>query len=504
MSIRFRLILGFNLFLIALALVGFLTLREISRSHDISSQIDSVFMARMEQASHIEEELSRLRSLELEYVATAEPTQRAQVRSQLAATLLSLLQGTTAYQQSLRDGQVPEDFRLFSQGYAEYLATHQQLLALADDGRRDAAFTLYADSAAQFRATEDNAHSLRHEEYAAAREATREGNAISDRARNILIAGLAALAVLILVVGHPSVTYIHRRLRALIEGAQGVARGDLDQRVAIGGRDEFGAVASAFNSMVESLGAARQEVAQLHAQALQMREERIALLQEGLTRVVKAQENERSRVARELHDQAGQGLTSLQLGLSRIEKAAPSPAIEEAAAALRALTVETMNVIRDLALDLRPSALDDLGLVPALRDFTKTFSSRLDIPIDFQAAPLDEELPEETKVTLFRIVQEGLTNIAKHAGASRALVSLEAQDSSLRLVIEDDGVGFNVERALGQEGHKSLGLFGMQERCHLLGGDLRITSQSGKGTKLVVTVPLAPAQDRPSTGLRAA
>lgn len=310
-----------------------------------------------------------------------------------------------------------------------------------------------------------------------------------DRARVLLVGGLAAVALLIFAVGHPLVTYIHRRLRALTDGTERVARGDLSHRIAIGGRDEFWALAKAFNTMVDSLEAARDEVARLHTQALQMREERIALLREGLTRVVHAQEGERQRVARELHDQAGQGLAALQVGLSSIEKAASSGQVAQEAASLRSLAIETMNIIRNLAFDLRPSALDELGLVPALRDYIRTFSSRVDIPIDFEASALDDTLSEETKVTLFRIVQEALANIAKHARATRAGVSLVSEDHILRLVIEDDGVGFDVRRALAQQGEASLGLFGMQERCHLVAGALQIFSEPGEGTKLTITVP---------------
>jgi signal transduction histidine kinase len=313
----------------------------------------------------------------------------------------------------------------------------------------------------------------------------------SDRVRVLLIGGLAAVALLIFVVGHPLVTYIDRRLRALAEATERITRGDLSQRIAIGGRDEFGALARAFNAMVDSLEVARDEVVRLHDQALQMREERIALLREGLTRVVQAQEGERKRVARELHDQAGQGLAALQVGLSGMEKAAPSDEVAQAAASLRSLAIETMHIIRNLGFDLRPSALDELGLVPALRDYIRIFSSRVDIPIhfEFEAFQFDEALSEEAKVTLFRIVQEGLANIAKHARATHAGVSLCSEDHIIRLVIEDDGVGFDVQRALGQQGKASLGLFGMQERCNLLAGDLQIFSEPTKGTKLTITVP---------------
>ncbi len=229
-----------------------------------------------------------------------------------------------------------------------------------------------------------------------------------------------------------------------------------------------------------------------------MHEERISLLQDRMAQVVKAQEGERQRVARELHDQAGQTLTALQLGLSQMEGSGPTPDVQEEAAALRRLALEAMRIIRNLTLDLRPSALDELGLPLALRDYTETYTDRTGIPVDLTVTGAPQRLPAETEVTLFRIVQEALTNVAKHAQASQARVTLALENPVVTLTIEDDGVGFDVARALGAEQRRSLGLIGMQERCRLIGGELQIWTSPGEGTRLVITVPPAAAAAAPA------
>lgn len=238
------------------------------------------------------------------------------------------------------------------------------------------------------------------------------------------------------------------------------------------------------------LPAPRKENARPHQEALKMREDRILLLQEHLSRVVKAQEDERKRVARELHDQAGQALMAIQLGLGRIEKYAGDPRVRKELDGLRSLTAATMEEIRNLALDLRPSMLDELGLVPAVRQYTKDFTRRTGIQVELGLSPFGGRLPGELETTLFRVVQEGLTNIAKHSLASCARVTLEVIGQAVIIQISDNGRGFDVTAALRNESKRSLGLLGMEERIALLGGRLSIRSAPGEGTTLSMEVPL--------------
>ena len=488
MSIRVRLILGFNLFLAALALLGFFSLRDAFRAHDLSEHVDSASLGRLEQAGHFVGQTALLRSLELSYLLADEPDARAGAQHGMDTSIQMLDSSLSAYQASQGNGTSPAVLLSYTDSYRHYLRAHAELMALAESGQTDDALAFYAGSATQYSGLVAQAETLFGAEQASLDAELADQHSISDRSRVVLIGGLLGVALVIFAVGNALVAYIHRRLRALTEGTQRLSRGDFSRPVAVGGGDEFGVLARDFNGMMHSLQAAQDQVSLLHAEALRMREERITLLQEGLTREVKAQERERQRVARELHDHAGQALTALQLGLSRVERSAASSETREMAASLRAMAVDTMGLIRSLALDLRPAALDELGLVSALRQYVKTYSARVGIPVEFDADAIVDELPDEAKVTLFRIVQEALTNIAKHANASRAWVALRNGGDELRLLVADNGKGFDAKLASRRMDHQSLGLFGIQERCNLLGGRLDIISP-GDGSLLRVRIP---------------
>lgn len=226
---------------------------------------------------------------------------------------------------------------------------------------------------------------------------------------------------------------------------------------------------------------------------LKVREDRVRLLREQLSLVVKAQEDERKRVARELHDQAGQALMAIQLGLGRIEKYTLDPRVRQEVDGLKSLTAATMEEIRNLALDLRPGILDELGLVPAIRQYAKDFTRRTGIQVELKLPAFGGRLPGELETTLFRVVQEGLTNIAKHAMASLARIKLEIDGQNVWLEVSDNGRGFDPAAALRNESKRSLGLLGMEERVALLGGRLSIRSAPGNGTTLCIEVPLPAA-----------
>jgi len=209
-----------------------------------------------------------------------------------------------------------------------------------------------------------------------------------------------------------------------------------------------------------------------------------------------AQEEERERIARELHDQVGQALTSLLLGLRALEvEADSSDELIVSPARLRDLktiVADTLDDVHDLALGLRPSVLDDLGLVPAVRRTVRTFKVRHQSAIDFQTVGLEGvRLPPSVETALYRIVQEGLTNVVQHAGANRVSLLLEAREGAVVVIVEDDGHGFEAERLMRGPADKHwLGLYGMRERAELLGGTLTIESAPGAGTTVFVQVPL--------------
>jgi signal transduction histidine kinase len=203
-----------------------------------------------------------------------------------------------------------------------------------------------------------------------------------------------------------------------------------------------------------------------------------------LRRVVAAQEVERRRLARELHDETGQALTSLLLGLRAAEEATEEEARRKTLASLRELATATLQDVRRLAVELRPKSLDDFGLVPALERLVSGFSERTGLDTHVQAH-LERRLPPEVETALYRIVQEALTNVAKHARATSVSVLVTSKDGSATAVIEDDGVGFSLDTPVD-----GLGLMGMRERVNLLGGRLTVESSRRTGTTIVVEVPV--------------
>ncbi|HZN21209.1 MAG TPA: GAF domain-containing sensor histidine kinase [Gaiellaceae bacterium] len=207
---------------------------------------------------------------------------------------------------------------------------------------------------------------------------------------------------------------------------------------------------------------------------------------DGMRKVVEAQELERKRLARELHDETGQALTSILLGLKSLEQALDSDEGREGVASLRDLVVATLQDVRRLAVELRPSALDDFGLAPALERLVDTYGRQAAVPVHLEITLGDDRLPAEVETTLYRMVQEALTNVAKHADATSISILLTRTASSVRLVVEDDGAGF--EPGGARDG--GLGLPGMRERVALLDGRLRVESAHGKGTTLVAEVPI--------------
>ena len=205
---------------------------------------------------------------------------------------------------------------------------------------------------------------------------------------------------------------------------------------------------------------------------------------DALRRVVEAQELERRRLARELHDQTGQELTSVLLGLKAVEEAKSDEERREALAAVREQVVETLHDVRRLAVELRPKALDDFGLVAALEHLRDTFSEQTGMRVDLEAH-VGDRLSTDVETALYRIVQEALTNIVKHAQASAVSIVLARSGRAITAVIEDDGRGFTPDG-----GGDGMGLLGMGERLALLGGKLRIESRPGSGATIVAEVPL--------------
>jgi signal transduction histidine kinase len=208
---------------------------------------------------------------------------------------------------------------------------------------------------------------------------------------------------------------------------------------------------------------------------------------DAVRRVVEAQEQERARLARELHDETGQALTSILLELKALEDVVIGDDGRARAEALRELVVKTLQDVRRLAVELRPAALDDFGLVPALERLVDSVRDTADVEVQLETGLGEERLASDLETTLYRFVQEGLTNVLKHAGARRVSILLVRKDGSVSAVIEDDGRGFAVDDVRPD----ALGLAGMRERAALLGGRFAIESAPGRGTTVAVEVPVA-------------
>jgi len=288
----------------------------------------------------------------------------------------------------------------------------------------------------------------------------------------------ALILVLGLLVAYGLASILTKPLSRLAEAARAVGRGDFQWKAPVWARDEIGTLGAAFDEMSAELKRKEEIRTQL------------------LAKVIGAQEDERKRISRELHDETGQALTSLMLGLKSLEQTAHSNAISEKTAELRALAAQTLEEVHHLAMELRPSLLDDLGLSAAVQRYTKEYSSKTNINVDAHIDGLSEQrLPSEYEIAVYRIIQEALTNVAKHAEAKNASVVLMCRDSMLVTIVEDDGRGFDVEKVMTSADGKRLGLFGMYERVSLIDGHLAIESEPGNGTSIFVEVPLKPIRE---------
>jgi two-component system sensor histidine kinase UhpB len=210
------------------------------------------------------------------------------------------------------------------------------------------------------------------------------------------------------------------------------------------------------------------------------------------TQILNAMEEERKRIARELHDETSQVLTSLLISLAILEESITTEVARSRIADTRKLAHQTLRAIRNLSIDLRPSALDDLGLLPALRWYVKEYQQKFAISVDLQVTGFKERLTAEMETALYRIVQESLTNVARHAQAQHVSVDMKENTNVVSVTISDDGIGFDadqLQKTPGPGQEHGWGLVGMRERARLLDGSLTIASHSGNGATVHVQIP---------------
>ncbi|HEY8447707.1 MAG TPA: sensor histidine kinase [Thermomicrobiales bacterium] len=280
--------------------------------------------------------------------------------------------------------------------------------------------------------------------------------------------------VLSVVANYVVLRAAFRPLATLEAAAIAVRNGDLSVRASPTSftDPQVAHLAETFNATLDELARDREELRSLASQ------------------VIRAQEDERRRIARELHDDTAQVLFAQLIRLATL-KSSPDKSIQELAASMEEMTVEALEGVRRLALELRPPALDDLGLSAALGELAQRFSEQLGIPVEYQARGLRGRLPSEVELVLYRVAQEALTNVAKHADAKRVWLDVDRTGGDVTISIQDDGKGFDPSNVKSSDGRGlGLGIFGMEERVALVGGRFRIWSKPGQGTEVFAYIPL--------------
>ncbi len=279
--------------------------------------------------------------------------------------------------------------------------------------------------------------------------------------------------------------------------ARKISQGDFSARAEIKTKDEVGLMAHTFNEMAKQIQQYAMVLEDSKKQLEQRVQRRTQQLQQMATvrgqlleRLISAQEEERRRIARELHDEAGQALTMIMMDLARTRDSLPSDATEakKRVSRSRSLAEQTLAELRKLIHELRPEVLDELGLVPALRSYIKSRLQAENIKAKLNLPELKDRLPPEVEITLFRVIQEAITNILRHSGASMVEVKLAIKNSTIIATVIDNGTGFDVEAAF--EAPESWGLRGIRERVTVVGGELNMESKAGYGTRLEVKIPL--------------
>ena len=289
-----------------------------------------------------------------------------------------------------------------------------------------------------------------------------------------------AISISTLVIGIALNQLVIKKLQHFVEAASLFGRGDFGRTISFKSDDEIKRLADSFNLMAKTL------------------REKMKVEREYLSQIIEAQENERRRISRELHDEIGQALTAIKFNLDMMDKELPQTllTVRGRLGDAKSLSSQTLTAMRQLSMDLRPTMLDELGLIPTLRWYIQNFSNRLNIDSQFQVIGFEEKLPPQIETAFYRIVQEALNNISKHAGANRVEIFFEHRDSTICASITDNGRGFDLGRVYHPESPgRGFGIMGMQERVSLLGGKIDIQSSPGRGTRIHIKVPYPKGAD---------
>ena len=292
---------------------------------------------------------------------------------------------------------------------------------------------------------------------------------------------------LLAAIGATRLSYlIVKPLRVLLESSHRIQQGDYNVRIKGQNTDEIGNLARAFNAMAHSLRKKNRENDRLLKEVQEKEEMRVSLIRNLFT----VQEDEQRRLSRELHDETGQCMASLLAYIKVLHSKMTTTEQKTLLAEARAVTVSVLERIRIMAVELRPPELDYLGLVAAMEKYIINFNTQNPLNVAFTPPIKKLKMSNNTAVSLYRILQESMTNIVMHANAHNVDIMLTKVDRSICMQIQDDGQGMEDHAVEIARSNNRLGLFGMQERAELLGGVLTIDSKPGKGTRITVILPI--------------
>jgi two-component system sensor histidine kinase DegS len=280
---------------------------------------------------------------------------------------------------------------------------------------------------------------------------------------------------------------ITRPIQALQNGAEAIGKGNLDYKLNIRSEDELGDLADSFNNMASDLKKYTEQLQNTAAENIDKERQIQENLRIYLRKVGQAQEAERKRIARELHDETIQSLVVVSRKLDDLSHGRSGISVADIREEIRKIIEE----VRHFGQELRPSILDDLGLIPAVKWLASNLGKNYNITVETEISGGQRQLPSESELMLFRIIQEALTNVGKHSQATKVKVKLDFSENSIKVVISDDGQGIKIPLKIGELARiGKLGLLGIRERTQLLGGTFNIESQPGEGTTITVDVPL--------------
>ncbi|MBF6606861.1 MAG: HAMP domain-containing protein [Chloroflexi bacterium] len=318
--------------------------------------------------------------------------------------------------------------------------------------------------------------------------------ALPNQLRDQLLFTAGAGFVAALALAWITTRHVVKPTEQLTAAAERIAAGDLASPINVSAQDEVGSLAESLEAMRGRLQTAYAAIEGTNRELENRVAERTARLGQLLRQTITAQEEERRRLARELHDETAQTIAALSIALDRArdDLGQAPPATLARIGEAREIAARLLAETRRLILGLRPAVLDDLGLLAAIRWHSEEMLGDSAVEVAIEADPLLPRWPDHIEVALFRIAQEAITNVARHADAHHVTIRVTSIASTVTISVADDGRGFDVERALGSTGPdaESVGLIGMQERVRLLNGQLQIRSTEGGGTTVLVEAPV--------------